>query len=121
MKIPATSPMTRHNPPNKVSIEAFLLSHMQNPKLVFWQSADLPDKFVDWDNGYVNVLLCRMIRLQSGLGIRGLDRAVLIDTRGYMEPLKYVSKSDFKAARECPAKLYYRKNKYPNLKQEDEF
>lgn len=35
--------------------------------------------------------------------------------------MRYVSKSDFKAARECPTKLYYRKNNYPNLKQEDEF
>ncbi len=35
--------------------------------------------------------------------------------------MKYVSKSDFKAARECPAKLFYRKNKYPNLKEDDEF
>ncbi len=35
--------------------------------------------------------------------------------------MKYLSKSDFKAARECPTKLYYRKNKYPNLKQENEF
>lgn len=35
--------------------------------------------------------------------------------------MKYVSKSDFKAARECSTKLYYRKNKYPNLKQENEF
>ncbi len=35
--------------------------------------------------------------------------------------MKYLSKSDFKAARECPTKLYYRKNKYPNLKQENKF
>ena len=35
--------------------------------------------------------------------------------------MNYLSKSDFKAARECPTKLYYRKNKYPNLKQEDDF
>jgi hypothetical protein len=35
--------------------------------------------------------------------------------------LKYLSKSDFKVARECPTKLYYRKNKYPNTKEEDEF
>ena len=35
--------------------------------------------------------------------------------------MKYLSKSDFKAARECPTKLYYRKNKYPNLKEKNEF
>lgn len=35
--------------------------------------------------------------------------------------MRYVSKSDFKAARECPTKLYYRKNNYPNINQEDEF
>ncbi len=35
--------------------------------------------------------------------------------------MKYLSKSDFKAARECSSKLYYRKNKYPNSKQDDEF
>lgn len=35
--------------------------------------------------------------------------------------MRYLSKSDFKAARECPTKLYYRKNKYPNLNQENEF
>lgn len=38
-----------------------------------------------------------------------------------MEPLKYVSKTDFKAARECPTKLYYRKKKYPDLKKDDDF
>lgn len=38
-----------------------------------------------------------------------------------MEAVKYVSKTDFKAARECPTKLYYRKNKYPNTKENDEF
>ncbi len=35
--------------------------------------------------------------------------------------MNYLSKSDFKTARECPTKLFYRKNKYPNLKQEDDF
>lgn len=35
--------------------------------------------------------------------------------------MNYLSKSDFKVARECPTKLYYRKNHYPNLKQEDDF
>ncbi len=35
--------------------------------------------------------------------------------------IKYVSKSDFKAARECPTKLFYRKNRYPNTKEDDEF
>ncbi len=35
--------------------------------------------------------------------------------------MRYLSKSDFKAARECPTKLYYRKNKYPNLNQENKF
>jgi len=39
----------------------------------------------------------------------------------FMGSLQYVSKSDFKAARECPTKLYYRKKKYPDLKKEDEF
>jgi hypothetical protein len=32
-----------------------------------------------------------------------------------------LSKSDFKVARECPAKLYYRKHKYPNTLQDDPY
>lgn len=33
----------------------------------------------------------------------------------------YLTKSDFKAARECPTKLYYRKMKYPSLSDEDDY
>lgn len=32
-----------------------------------------------------------------------------------------LTKSDFKAARECAAKLYYRKRRYPSLQDEDDF
>jgi hypothetical protein len=33
----------------------------------------------------------------------------------------YLTKSDFKVARECPTKLYYKKLKYPSLLDEDPF
>ena len=33
----------------------------------------------------------------------------------------YLSKSDFKVARECPAKLYYKKEGYPSRKREDRY
>jgi hypothetical protein len=33
----------------------------------------------------------------------------------------YLSKSDFKVARTCPAKLYYRKLNYPSVRDEDEY
>jgi hypothetical protein len=33
----------------------------------------------------------------------------------------YLSKSDFKVARTCATKLYYRKLKYPSMLQEDEY
>lgn len=36
-------------------------------------------------------------------------------------PMAHLSKSDFKAARECPAKLYYKKKKYPSAKDTNEF
>lgn len=34
---------------------------------------------------------------------------------------RYLSKSDFKVARTCPTKLYYRKKGYPTLKAGDEY
>lgn len=34
---------------------------------------------------------------------------------------RYLSKSDFKVARTCPTKLYYRKKRYPTLKAGDEY
>ena len=33
----------------------------------------------------------------------------------------YLSKSDFKVAQTCPTKLYYKKNKFPSLKDENEY
>jgi len=33
----------------------------------------------------------------------------------------YLSKSDFKVARTCPTKLYYKKLKYPSLLDEDAY
>lgn len=36
-------------------------------------------------------------------------------------PLLAISKTDYKVARSCPAKLYYRMNKYPSTKDEDEY
>ena len=33
----------------------------------------------------------------------------------------YLSKSDFKVAHDCPAKLYYKKKAYPNQKEQDEY
>jgi hypothetical protein len=33
----------------------------------------------------------------------------------------YLSKSDFKVARTCPTKLYYKKNRYPSLQDEDPY
>lgn len=35
--------------------------------------------------------------------------------------MKYLSKSDFKVAQTCATKLYYKKNKYPSLKDENEY
>jgi hypothetical protein len=35
--------------------------------------------------------------------------------------IKYLSKSDFKIAHDCPTKLYYRKKYYPNSKDENEY
>lgn len=32
-----------------------------------------------------------------------------------------ISKTDYKVARACPAKLYYRMNKYPSIKDGDEY
>lgn len=32
-----------------------------------------------------------------------------------------ISKTDYKVARACPAKLYYRMNKYPSTKDGDEY
>ena len=34
--------------------------------------------------------------------------------------LKTLSKSDFKTARSCPTKLYYKKNGYPSKNDENE-
>lgn len=36
-------------------------------------------------------------------------------------PSLSISKTDYKIARSCPAKLYYRMNKYPSTKDEDEY
>jgi hypothetical protein len=33
----------------------------------------------------------------------------------------HLSKSDFKTARQCPAKLYYKKNRYPSTSSEDRY
>jgi hypothetical protein len=33
----------------------------------------------------------------------------------------YLSKSDFKVAKDCPAKLYYRKLGYPSAKDNDDY
>ena len=33
----------------------------------------------------------------------------------------YLSKTDFKVARTCAAKLYYRKLGYPSVRDEDEY
>ncbi|MFH2108720.1 MAG: DUF2779 domain-containing protein [Chrysiogenia bacterium] len=38
-----------------------------------------------------------------------------------MEIKEYISKSDFKVARTCPAKLYYKKNRYPSNLDADEY
>jgi hypothetical protein len=35
--------------------------------------------------------------------------------------MAYLSKSDFKVAQTCATKLYYKKNKYPSLKDENEY
>src|SRR5207245_10815787 len=37
------------------------------------------------------------------------------------DPFRTLSKSDFKAARSCQAKLYYRELSYPSTKDEDEY
>ena len=34
---------------------------------------------------------------------------------------KYLTKSDFLTAQSCPAKLYYKKNKYPDIKEFDDY
>lgn len=36
-------------------------------------------------------------------------------------PLLAISKTDFKAARECPTRLYYRLNRYPSTRQSDPY
>ena len=33
----------------------------------------------------------------------------------------YLSKTDFKVARSCPTKLYYKKRGYPSIEEEDEY
>ena len=33
----------------------------------------------------------------------------------------YLSKTDFKVARSCPAKLYYKKRGYPSVKDDEEY
>jgi len=35
--------------------------------------------------------------------------------------MKYLSKSDFKVAQTCATKLYYKKNKYPSLNEENDY
>lgn len=35
--------------------------------------------------------------------------------------MHYLSKSDFKVAQSCPTKLYYKKNKYPSLNEENDY
>lgn len=35
--------------------------------------------------------------------------------------MQYLSKSDFKVAQTCPTKLYYKKNKYPSLNEENDY
>jgi hypothetical protein len=35
--------------------------------------------------------------------------------------MQYLSKSDFKVAQSCPTKLYYKKNKYPSLNEENDY
>lgn len=38
-----------------------------------------------------------------------------------MKPSTILTKSDFKAARNCPTKLYYRKHGYPTTKDGDPY
>ena len=35
--------------------------------------------------------------------------------------MKYLSKSDFKVAQTCATKLYYKKNKYQNLNEDNDY
>jgi len=35
--------------------------------------------------------------------------------------MKYLSKSDFKVAQTCATKLYYKKNKYSSLNEENDY
>src|ERR1700679_993641 len=37
------------------------------------------------------------------------------------QPKRTLSKSDFKIARDCPTKLYYKKKDYPNSNEENEY
>ena len=35
--------------------------------------------------------------------------------------MQYLSKSDFKVAQTCPTKLYYKRNKYPSINEENDY
>jgi hypothetical protein len=54
---------------------------------------------------------------------KATNQRILINLahRQHLPMLPYLSKSDFKVAQTCATKLYYKKNKYPSLKDENEY
>ncbi len=58
-------------------------------------------------------------KLSKPVRMNGTSQMPAISTIGHGIP--YLSKSDFKAARSCPAKLYYRKLRYPTILDDDPY
>ncbi|HWQ92271.1 MAG TPA: DUF2779 domain-containing protein, partial [Clostridia bacterium] len=51
--------------------------------------------------------------------MNGADEAPVVRSTGKIIP--YLSKSDFKVARNCPTKLYYKKLRYPTILDDDRY
>jgi hypothetical protein len=62
---------------------------------------------------------CQPSEISDPLNMNGATKAAGIGTTGEGTP--YLSKSDFKIARTCPAKLYYKKLHYPTILDDDPY
>ena len=58
-------------------------------------------------------------RFSESVNMNGANAAPVIRTTGNNTP--YLSKSDYKVARSCPAKLYYKKLRYPTILDDDPY
>lgn len=62
---------------------------------------------------------CQLRKLPKPVKTSGASTMPAIGTSGQGTP--YLSKSDFKVARDCPTKLYYKKLRYPTILDDDPY